>query len=202
MGDFLEGYGSNYHADHSCGYHYDGYQRFKAFRYRLRDDRRQFWNQCDSQPHVHGDVQKLQRGPRHGCGGYPCARHYSLYLLQYQTLSGTGGNPMNRDKINQILGKIPTHLIIIFTILIWVVPTLGLLITSIRPVQDVNSTGWWTVFSAQNAGGSYVQYCVSCHGEDGKAIPEADLSDPNLSAKYPRSIQLLAILRQDINGKP
>ena len=109
---------------------------------------------------------------------------------------------MNRDKINQILGKIPIHLIIIFTILIWVVPTLGLLITSIRPVQDVNSTGWWTVFSVQNAGGPYTQYCATCHGADGKAIPQADLSDPNLIAKYPRSLQLLAVLRKDINGKP
>lgn len=109
---------------------------------------------------------------------------------------------MNRDKINRVLSRIPTHLVVIGTILIWIVPTLGLLITSLRPVQDVNTSGWWTVVSTQDVSGPYVQYCASCHGADGKAIPEADLSDPNLIAQYPRSLQLLALLRQDINGKP
>jgi alpha-glucoside transport system permease protein len=110
---------------------------------------------------------------------------------------------MNRDRINRILARIPTHVIIIVILLIWVVPTLGLLITSFRPVQDVNSSGWWTVVSPQaNVGGPYVEYCASCHGEDGKALPEADLSDPNLIAEYPRSLQLLAVLRQDFNGQP
>src|SRR3972149_6753286 len=28
---------------------------------------------------------------------------------------------------------------------LWTVPTLGLLITSFRPGEDANSTGWWTV---------------------------------------------------------
>lgn len=110
---------------------------------------------------------------------------------------------MNRERINRIFGRIPTHLIVIGTILVWVVPTLGLLITSLRPVQAVNSSGWWTVFSPKaNVGGPYAQYCASCHGADGKAIPQADLSDPNVIGKYPRSLQLLALLRKDINGKP
>ena len=109
---------------------------------------------------------------------------------------------MNRDRINHIFSQIPTHVIIIVTLIIWVVPALGLLITSLRPVQDINSTGWWTVFSPKSASGPYAKYCASCHGADGKAIPQADLTDPNLIAKYPRSLQLLALLRKDINGKP
>jgi alpha-glucoside transport system permease protein len=109
---------------------------------------------------------------------------------------------MNRDRINKILSQIPTHFIIIFTILVWIVPTFGLLITSLRPSQDINSTGWWTVFTSQKAGGPYAQYCASCHGADGKALPGADLTDPNVIAKYPRSLQLLALLRKDINGQP
>ena len=109
---------------------------------------------------------------------------------------------MNRDRINKLLGRIPTHAIIIFTLLVWILPTLGLLITSLRPVQDVNTSGWWTVFSPKKAGGPYVQYCASCHGADGKAIPQANLADPSVIAKYPRSLQLLAVLRKDFNGKP
>lgn len=109
---------------------------------------------------------------------------------------------MKRDRINRVLSKIPTHLIIIFTIVIWVVPTFGLLITSIRPVQDVNTTGWWTAFTPKDANTPYTQACAACHGADGKSIPQADLSDPQLIAKYPRSLQLLALLRKEINGQP
>ena len=112
---------------------------------------------------------------------------------------------MNFDTINRInrfLAKIPKHVIIIFTLVIWTLPTLGLMITSLRPVQDINSTGWWTVFTPQKVGGPYAQYCAACHGADGKAIPEADLTDPDLIARYPRSLQMLAMLRKDINGQP
>ena len=38
------------------------------------------------------------------------------------------------------------HLIIIITAFIWVLPTVGLLITSFRPPPDVAASGWWTVF--------------------------------------------------------
>ncbi|HSM72738.1 MAG TPA: ABC transporter permease subunit [Anaerolineales bacterium] len=109
---------------------------------------------------------------------------------------------MNRDKINKFLNKVPTHFIIIFTILIWVIPTLGLLVTSLRPPRAVSNTGWWTVFSPPSGSEAYTQYCASCHGADGKALPAADLSDPDLVGQYPRSLQLLAALRQDIDGRP
>ena len=86
---------------------------------------------------------------------------------------------MNRDRINRLLNQIPTHVIILLTILIWVVPTLGLLVTSVRPPEAVRNTGWWTVFNAQTAGGPYVQYCAECHGADGTALPQADLTNPD-----------------------
>lgn len=109
---------------------------------------------------------------------------------------------MNRDRINRLLNQVPTHAIIILTMIIWIVPTLGLLVTSLRPPEAVRSTGWWTVFNPQTAGGPYAQHCAECHGADGRAIPQADLTNPELIAKYPRSLQLLALLRKDINGQP
>jgi alpha-glucoside transport system permease protein len=111
---------------------------------------------------------------------------------------------MNRERINRLLNKVPTHVIIILTMIIWIVPTLGLLVTSLRPPEAVRSSGWWTVFSPQGSGatGPYATYCAECHGDDGKAIPQADLTNPELIAKYPRSLQLLALLRKDINGQP
>jgi alpha-glucoside transport system permease protein len=109
---------------------------------------------------------------------------------------------MNRDKINKFFDKLPTHVIILFTMAVWIIPTLGLLITSLRPPQAVGNTGWWTVFSPPPGAAPYSQYCASCHGADGDTLPGADLSNPDLVSQYPRSLQLLAVLRQDINGQP
>ncbi len=55
---------------------------------------------------------------------------------------------MKRAKINHVLNKIPLHVITILILIIWIVPTLGLLITSFRPVTLINTTGWWTFLSA------------------------------------------------------
>ena len=111
---------------------------------------------------------------------------------------------MNRDKINKILNKLPIHVIILFTIAIWIIPTLGLLVTSLRPPEAVRNTGWWTVFSGESAPGAaaYNQYCAACHGENGQELPAADLTNPELVSQYSRSLQLLALLRRDINGQP
>ncbi|HMN14089.1 MAG TPA: carbohydrate ABC transporter permease [Bellilinea sp.] len=61
---------------------------------------------------------------------------------------------MNREKINRKLSRLPTNLVIIIILIIWLIPTVGLLVTSFRPLQDINTTGWWTVFSprAEEAG--------------------------------------------------
>jgi len=37
-------------------------------------------------------------------------------------------------------------LVVLIIIAIWLVPTLGLFITSFRPRADIDSSGWWTVF--------------------------------------------------------
>jgi alpha-glucoside transport system permease protein len=52
---------------------------------------------------------------------------------------------MNWDHLKHQLSKLPLHIVIIGIIIIWIIPALGLLVTSFRPVQDVNTTGWWTV---------------------------------------------------------
>jgi alpha-glucoside transport system permease protein len=109
---------------------------------------------------------------------------------------------MNRDKVNKFFSKVPTHAIVIITMIIWVVPTLGLLITSLRPVQAINSTGWWTAFSTPPGAAAYQKYCAACHGADGKAIPQADLTNQDVISKVPRSTQLLAVLGEQINGQP
>ncbi len=54
---------------------------------------------------------------------------------------------MNRLKLKRLTPKIVVNIIIIVAMLLWVLPTLGLLITSFRPAGDVAYSGWWTVLS-------------------------------------------------------
>ncbi len=44
------------------------------------------------------------------------------------------------------LARLPLHLVLISAALIWLTPTVGLLISSLRPPDAVLRTGWWTVF--------------------------------------------------------
>jgi alpha-glucoside transport system permease protein len=110
--------------------------------------------------------------------------------------------PFNR--LNQVLKRVPLHLALIGMCLLWLIPTIGLFISSFRTREDVRTTGWWMAFVPQQAPGKtdYSTYCASCHGADGKKIPTADLSSPDLLAQYPRSNRLLAMLKQPVNGKP
>ncbi|HZQ48742.1 MAG TPA: carbohydrate ABC transporter permease [Candidatus Dormibacteraeota bacterium] len=43
------------------------------------------------------------------------------------------------------LQRLPLHIVIIIFCVMWVVPTLGLIINSFRSVSDMASAGWWTV---------------------------------------------------------
>jgi alpha-glucoside transport system permease protein len=109
---------------------------------------------------------------------------------------------MKKDAVNNKLNKIPTHFIIIFTIIIWIVPTLGLFITSLRPLPLINTTGWWTALEPPRGQESYKAVCASCHGNEGNELTAADLSNPELVKKYPRSNQLIPVLKNEYNGKP
>ena len=43
------------------------------------------------------------------------------------------------------LGRLPIHLVIVFLMLVWLIPTIGLLVNSLRPPDEVTKSGWWTV---------------------------------------------------------
>src|SRR3990170_5142011 len=50
------------------------------------------------------------------------------------------------DRLRKIFSGAPLRIAIITIALLWTIPTIGLLITSFRPPDDINSSGWWTVF--------------------------------------------------------
>lgn len=45
-------------------------------------------------------------------------------------------------------GRWPTHVAIIALMVVWLIPTIGLFINSLRPTADVTESGWWTAIFA------------------------------------------------------
>jgi len=51
------------------------------------------------------------------------------------------------ERLRRALGRIPLHIVIITITILWFIPTIGLLISSFRPPQDIATSGWWEVFT-------------------------------------------------------
>jgi alpha-glucoside transport system permease protein len=47
------------------------------------------------------------------------------------------------ERIVRILNKAPIHIFLALVALVWLAPTIGLLVTSFRPRSDMQSSGWW-----------------------------------------------------------
>jgi alpha-glucoside transport system permease protein len=45
------------------------------------------------------------------------------------------------------LGRAPIHILLVFVGLLWLVPTIGLFMTSLFSAEDVNNIGWWKIFT-------------------------------------------------------
>jgi alpha-glucoside transport system permease protein len=65
----------------------------------------------------------------------------SMSRVKIQTEKST-----SEDKIRQIFSAAPLRIAIIVIALVWTIPSVGLLITSFRNPNDIQTTGWWTVF--------------------------------------------------------
>jgi alpha-glucoside transport system permease protein len=49
--------------------------------------------------------------------------------------------------MRRLVESAPLRIVILLIAFIWTLPTAGLLISSLRPQADINSSGWWTVFA-------------------------------------------------------
>jgi alpha-glucoside transport system permease protein len=58
-------------------------------------------------------------------------------------------NPQDKPaaRILRFVAKAPVHLLLVVLGLLWLVPTFGLLITSLLPASADASAGWWQIFS-------------------------------------------------------
>jgi len=50
------------------------------------------------------------------------------------------------QKFLNLFSRVPLHLVIIALCIIWLLPTLGIFVSSFRPSSDIMGSGWWTVF--------------------------------------------------------
>src|SRR5262249_3106540 len=53
-------------------------------------------------------------------------------------------------RLVRMITRTPLHIVLVAVAVIWLIPTLGLAITSFRPNSDILSSGWWTAFSHWN----------------------------------------------------
>ena len=50
-------------------------------------------------------------------------------------------------RILRIVAKAPVHILLLAIGVLWLVPTMGLLFTSLLSPADFNTMGWWEIFS-------------------------------------------------------
>jgi alpha-glucoside transport system permease protein len=51
------------------------------------------------------------------------------------------------ERVVAFISRTPVHIALIALAVIWLVPTVGLAVTSFRPRPDIASSGWWTSFA-------------------------------------------------------
>jgi alpha-glucoside transport system permease protein len=111
---------------------------------------------------------------------------------------------MSTERLKNTLRRIPLHIVVIGMVVLWLIPALGIFVTSFRSREAVRTSGWWTALSTPPTPGQdeYAAACASCHGADGKALAEADLSDPTVVENYTSSARLIRMLREPIETQP
>ena len=53
------------------------------------------------------------------------------------------------ERLTRAVGRAPIHIALVIVCLIWLLPTVGLLVTSFRPPSEILSTGWWEVLAGR-----------------------------------------------------
>jgi alpha-glucoside transport system permease protein len=92
---------------------------------------------------------------------------------------------MVAQKLNPV-SQIVIYGVLLLIVIVWTIPTLGLLITSIRVPDDVNSSGWWTIFTSGHASFTLQNYAEVLGTGGGTASNTA--SSANLSQAFLNTI--------------
>lgn len=70
----------------------------------------------------------------------------SIQHQQTGTQNSPQGPKAGTKRLQDFFGKLPVHMALVIISVVWTLPSIGLLIGSLRPKDDVVANGWWTVF--------------------------------------------------------
>jgi alpha-glucoside transport system permease protein len=81
-------------------------------------------------------------------------------------------------KHQKLVSSVIVNVVLILICLIWIVPTIGIFVTSFRNSQDIFTTGWWTIFPHR----AYVDSGVI--RIDSKINLDGPISIPDIKGQY------------------
>ncbi|HET9614242.1 MAG TPA: carbohydrate ABC transporter permease [Candidatus Limnocylindrales bacterium] len=82
-------------------------------------------------------------------------------------------------RILRALNRTPIHIFLAIVAIIWLAPTIGLLVTSFRPRTDIQSTGWWEVLSTLRFTTENYQQVIDANGMGQSFINSVIISVPS-----------------------
>jgi len=94
------------------------------------------------------------------------------------------------QRTHRVLTALPTA-VLWAVVVLWTVPSLGLLITSLRPEADQISGGWWTIFTKPDL--TLEHYNNALFDPPGGAVPFSDAFVNSLAIAIPGTIVPIAI---------
>ena len=74
------------------------------------------------------------------------------------------------ERLARFVGRSPVHIILALTALFWLIPSIGLLVTSFRPSADMRATGWWDISTWTNFTIDNYERVISAEGMGGAFI--------------------------------
>ena len=83
------------------------------------------------------------------------------------------------QRLTRLIGRSPIHIVLGLIGLIWLLPSIGLLITSFRPGSDMRATGWWTVITSPNFTLDNYQRVLSAEGMSGAFLNSVFITLPS-----------------------
>jgi alpha-glucoside transport system permease protein len=94
------------------------------------------------------------------------------------------------ERFRRALAASPVHLTLWAIAVVWLAPTIGLLVTSFRPQDDILSSGWWTVMSSPSFTLENYQEVLTSQGMFGAFLNSLQIAIP--ATLFPRLIAALA----------
>ena len=62
--------------------------------------------------------------------------------------AAVAARPARATRGSRFVRRLPLHVVVIFLMAVWLIPTIGLLVNSFRPPEAVTGSGWWTALFA------------------------------------------------------